>query len=64
MDVRVKNYIASQEGWLSVTPGQHAIKYKDIGKAQATFSFKTSLYSRTKRLAKEPVVAVVLVCFV
>jgi len=36
MDVRVKNYVASQEGWLSVTPGWHAIKYKDIGKvAQA-----------------------------
>jgi len=27
MDVRVKNYVASQEGWLYVTPGRHTIKY-------------------------------------
>jgi len=50
MDARVKNYVASQEGWLSVTLGRHAIKYKDSGKAQAAFSCKTSLYSWSKGL--------------
>jgi len=29
MGVHVKNYVAGQEGWLLVTPGWHAIKYKD-----------------------------------
>jgi len=29
MGTHVKNYIAGQEDWLSVTPGWHAIKYKD-----------------------------------
>ena len=46
---RIMNYIASQEGWLSVTPGQPTIKDKDSEKAQehmhAAFSCKISLYS-------------------
>ena len=32
--VHVQNYFDSVEGWLSVTPGWHAIKYKESGKAQ------------------------------
>ena len=59
MDVNVKNYVTSQEYWLSVTPEWHVIKYKDSGNAQehthTHSSASVAKYSWVRLAGNEPV---------